>query len=217
MSLVEQAYQSIKERILRNEYGPRFQALEQEIANDLGMSRTPVREALIRLENEGLIECIPRRGMRVMPLSPEDMREIYQLLTCLETMAVDLLARTHPKLEEVAPLHAALDGMDRALEADDLSAWATADEQFHKSLLELCGNRRLNDMANTVLDQVHRARWVTLKLRPKPWDSNTEHRKVVEAVLEGDWSTARKVHYDHRLKATNLLLEIFEQDQFPEL
>jgi DNA-binding GntR family transcriptional regulator len=217
MSLVDQAYRQIKDRILTNQYGPRYQALEQEIANDLGMSRTPVREALIKLENEGLVQCIPRRGMRVVPLSSTDMKEIYQLLTSLETMAVDLLARQHPSPEDVAPLNEALDTMDSALEADDLSAWAKADEQFHKSLLELCGNRRLNDMAKTVFDQVHRARWVTLKLRPKPWDSNTEHRKVVEAVLEGDWATARQVHYDHRSRATNLLLEIFEQDHLPEL
>ena len=158
MSLVDQAYQNIKDRILRNEYGPRYQALEQEIADDLGMSRTPVREALIRLENEGLVECIPRRGMRVVPLSSKDMREIYQVLTCLETMAVDLLARKHPKPKDITPLQNSLEKMDQALETKDLSGWAKADEQFHKSLLDLCGNRRLADMANTVFDQVYRAR-----------------------------------------------------------
>ncbi len=217
MSLVEQAYRKIKARILDNQYGPRYQALEQDIANDLGMSRTPVREALIRLENEGLVTCIPRRGMRVVPLSADDMREIYQLLTGLETTAVDLLARKHPRPKDISILNDAMDQMERALEENDLPAWARADEQFHKSLLELCGNRRLADMANTVLDQAHRARWVTLTLRPIPWDSNTEHRNTYRAVLEGDWAKARKCHYDHLLRAASILLKILEEDQLREL
>jgi len=217
MSLVDQAYQKIKDRILRNEYGPRYQALEQEIATDLGMSRTPVREALIRLENEGLVECIPRRGMRVVPLSSKDMKEIYQVITCLETMAVDLLARKKPSEDEVKPLEDALDEMDGALKTENLAEWAKADERFHKALLELCGNRRLADMANTVFDQVYRARWATLRLRPTPWNSNTEHRSVVAAIREGKWSEAREIHYTHRLKATDVLTEILEQDRFPEL
>ena len=65
-SLVERAYAEIKRRIFSNEYPPGFQALEQEVASQLGMSRTPVREALIRLENERLVELVPRRGMRVV-------------------------------------------------------------------------------------------------------------------------------------------------------
>jgi DNA-binding GntR family transcriptional regulator len=217
MSLVEQAYQSIKDRILRNEYGPRYQALEQEIATDLGMSRTPVREALIRLQNEGLVQCIPRRGMRVVPLSAKDMKEIYQVLTSLETMAVDLLARSQPKPEDIAPLQKALDDMDQALESEDLAAWATADENFHKALLDLCGNRRLADMANTVMDQVYRARWVTLRLRPTPWQSNAEHRGVVEAILKGDWEAARAIHYDHRREASEVITQFLDQEHVPEL
>ena len=103
-SMVVAAYDLIKERILKNEYEPGFQALEPEIAQELGMSRTPVREALIRLSNEGLVEVIPRRGFRVVPLSPADMREIYQVLTALESMAAEVLAKRKPTLEELAPM-----------------------------------------------------------------------------------------------------------------
>ena len=76
-SLVDAAYQGIRRRILDNVWAPGFQAMEQEVALELGMSRTPVREALIRLAKEGLVEVVPRRGMRVLPVSPTDMREIY--------------------------------------------------------------------------------------------------------------------------------------------
>src|SRR4051812_8794246 len=76
-------YQRLKQRILDNEYAPGTQVLEQDLASGLGLSRTPVREALIRLQQEGLVEVVPRHGMRVLPLSPRDMREIYTVLTSL--------------------------------------------------------------------------------------------------------------------------------------
>ena len=120
---------------------PGHRALEQEVALALGMSRTPVREALMRLQNEGLVEVIPRHGMRVLPVSPNDMREIYQILTALECMAAELLAQRKPSDKELEPLVAATKAMDKALKAEDLDAWAAADERFHAHLVELAGNR----------------------------------------------------------------------------
>lgn len=86
------AYGEIKRRILDNEMPAGFQALEQELAELLEMSRTPVREALVRLADEGMVEVRPRHGMRVLPLSSADMREIYQILASLESTAAALAA-----------------------------------------------------------------------------------------------------------------------------
>jgi DNA-binding GntR family transcriptional regulator len=216
-SMVESAYLQIKERILNNEYQPGFQAMEPEVAKQLGMSRTPVREALIRLANEGLVEIIPRRGMRVVPLSVADMEEIYQVLTALEAMAAEVLARREPTLEELAPMEDAVNRLNEALENDDLDAWAVADEKFHRSLLELCGNQRLASMAATVYDQAFRARMISLRLRPKPWKSNEEHKALLDAIKEGDWQKARKIHGDHRRNASRVLTEVLEKYQLKHL
>ena len=140
-SLVDAAYAQIRQRILDNVWPPGHRALEQEVALALGMSRTPVREALMRLRNEGLVEVIPRHGMRVLPVSPTDMREIYQILTALECMAAELLAQRKPSDAELKPLVDASKAMDKALKADDLDAWAAADERFHAHFIELAGNR----------------------------------------------------------------------------
>ncbi len=210
-SLVEKAYREIKKRILDNTLPPGHQALEQEIAAELDMSRTPVREALIRLEKEGLVELVPRRGMRVVPLSPADMKEIYEVLTCLEAMAAELLARRGVGPEELEPMERAVSKMDQSLETDDLEAWAVADEEFHRTLLELCGNQRLAEMAFAVWDQVHRARFVSLRLRLKPWQSNSDHRAVLEAVRRGDWREARELHSRHRRRAGEEITGILEQ------
>ena len=216
-SLVDLAYGEVKKKILDNEYYPGFQALEQEIAQDLGVSRTPVREALIRLQHEGLVELIPRRGMRVVPVVASDMNEIYDVLTSLESMAAELLARQKPDAKTLEPMKVATRDMELALENDDLEAWAKADERYHRSLIDLCGNGRLANMANTVRDQGHRARMVTLRLRDKPVASIDEHQQVLEAIERGDWQTARDVHYQHRKRASVELTNILEKYKLPQL
>jgi DNA-binding GntR family transcriptional regulator len=214
---VAKAYSAVKARILGGEYGAGFQATEPEVADSLSMSRTPVREALIQLQQEGLIEIVPRRGMRVVPLSPGDMREIYEVLTALETMAVELLARRPPAADDIALLEQALTQMDAALDAGDLRAWAVADEQFHRGFVERCGNGRLAAMAGTVWDQVHRARMASLRLRPSPRHSNDEHRQLLDAIRRGDAATARDVHYQHRMRTATLLVGLLQEYQWPGL
>ena len=100
-SQAQRAYGAIKRQILDNEMPAGFQALEHELAARLGMSRTPVREALIRLEREGLIEIVPRKGMRVVPISTEDMREIYEVITALEARAAERLAERRPSRDDL--------------------------------------------------------------------------------------------------------------------
>jgi len=216
-SLVDRAYDKVKKRILDNQYYPGYQALEKEIADDLGMSRTPVREALIRLQHEGLVQLIPRRGVRIVPIVPSDMKEIYDVLTSLESMAAELLARRKPGAEELEPMKSATEDMEAALDRDDLEAWAEADERYHRSLIELCGNRRLATMANTVRDQGHRARMVTLRLREKPVGSIQDHRQLLDAIEKGDWKAARRIHYDHRQRASSELTRILEKYRLPQL
>ena len=216
-SLVERAYDEVKKKILDNEYYPGYQALEQEIAEDLGVSRTPVREALIRLQHEGLVDLIPRRGMRVVPIVAADMKEIYDVLTSLESMAAELLAQQQPDSATLEPMKKATADMEVALQRDDLDAWAQADERYHRCLIDLCGNRRLANMANTVRDQGHRARMVTLRLREKPVASIDEHQQVLDAIERGDWKTARDVHYQHRKRASDELTNILEKYKLPQL
>ena len=216
-SLVDAAYAQIRQRILDNVWPPGHRALEQEVALALGMSRTPVREALMRLRNEGLVEVIPRHGMRVLPVSPTDMREIYEILTALECMAVELLAQRRPSDAELKPLVDACKAMDRALKADDLDAWAAADERFHAHFIELAGNRQLRATVLNYWDRAHRARMFTLRLRPKPVNSTKEHRQMVERLRAGDAEGAARVTRVHRARATAELIAIFEHYRLPHL
>lgn len=216
-SLVDAAYDRIRRRILDNVWPPGHRALEQEVALELGMSRTPVREALLQLQNEGLVEVIPRHGMRVLPVSPTDMREIYEILTALECMAAELLARKKPTDAELQPLVDATDAMDAALKADDLDAWARADERFHAQLLELAGNRQLQATVLNYWDRAHRARMFSLRLRPAPVNSTREHMQLVDSLRAGDPEGAARVNRAHRERANRELLAIFERYKLAQM
>jgi DNA-binding GntR family transcriptional regulator len=208
LTRVEMAYAELKSRIMDNLYPPNRRYLESELAVELGMSRTPIREALIRLEKDGLIELTPRHGMRVVPLSADDMREINEALACLETAAAEMFARQRPSAEDLAPLEQAVQDMETALEHLDLEAWANADERFHRTLLEKCGNRRISDMAFGVWDIVHRARMLAVRLLPAPVKSTKEHRELLEALRKCDPEAARTVHKRQRARATRELVRV---------
>ncbi|MCB2006067.1 MAG: GntR family transcriptional regulator [Burkholderiaceae bacterium] len=216
-SLVDAAYDQIRRRILDNVWPPGHRALEQEVALELGMSRTPVREALLQLQNEGLVEVIPRHGVRVLPVSPTDMREIYEILTALECMAAELLARKKPSDAELQPLVDATDAMDAALKAEDLDAWARADERFHAQLLELAGNRQLQATVLNYWDRAHRARMFSLRLRPAPVNSTREHMQLVDSLRAGDPEGAARVNRAHRERANRELLAIFERYKLAQM
>lgn len=216
-SLVDDAYEQIRRRILDNVWPPGHRALEQEVALALGMSRTPVREALLRLQNDGLVEVIPRHGMRVLPVSPNDMREIYLVLTALECLAAELVAQRKPTDEDLAPLVAATKAMDQALKDDDLDAWAAADERFHAHLVDLAGNRQLQATVLNYWERSHRARMFTLRLRPTPVNSTREHLEMVQRFRAGDAAGAATVTRAHRERANRELVAIFEQFRLSQM
>ncbi len=214
---MDTAYEWIRRRILDNVWPPGHRALEQEVALELGMSRTPVREALVRLQNDGLVEVVPRHGMRVLPVSPEDMREIYEVLTALECMAAEIVARRKPGDAELQTLTQATADMDKALARDDLEAWAAADERFHVSLVELSGNRALANTVWNYWDRAHRARMLSLRLRPKPVNSTHEHMQMVERLRAGDVAGAAAVTRAHRERANQELVAIFERFKLKQM
>jgi DNA-binding GntR family transcriptional regulator len=213
----EFAYRLLKQKILDSDYPPGEHVLEQDVAAELKLSRTPVREAFVRLEQEGLLEIVPRHGIRISVLSPSDMRELYEVLTALEPAAVELLARRRPSDQELAPLVSACDAMEATLASKRLKAWAAADEAFHYNLAQLCGNRRLAAIIMTMWDQAHRARMFTLALRPLPKRSTEEHRAVVDAIRVGDVTEARELYAAHRRRGGDEMMTIIERHGFERL
>lgn len=217
LSQTQRAVRDLREMIVNNHLPPGSNYLETELAEMLGMSRTPVREAVIVLESQGLVESRPRRGVRVLPLSARDMEEIYEVLTELEAHAAERAASAPIKAADREAVETALRDMDLALAGDDREAWAEADKRFHDLLVQLAGNGRLSAIVDSFNDQVHRARMLTVRLRPSPTKSNQDHRDLFNAILAGDAAKARTLHVRHRTEAKNLIIGLLESHGFHQV
>lgn len=205
------AVKEIRSLIFSGDLGAGTDHLESELAARLGMSRTPVREALLRLESQGLVEVRPRKGIRIKPLSPTDMAEIYDILTELESLAAANAAQRNLTETDLAPLATAISDMERALGNNDREAWAVADTHFHQHLVELGNNQRIIQIVRMMSDQVRRARAVTLYMRPPPTSSNRDHKQVLEAIRNGAADEAREIHRQHRLTAKAVLIDLLKR------
>ncbi|GLQ36032.1 GntR family transcriptional regulator [Amylibacter marinus] len=185
--------------------------LEAELAARLGMSRTPVRDATLILASQGLLEVRPRKGVRILTLSADDMHEIYEVLTELESLSAASAARKNYGPKDLEMLAKTVTDMETALAEEDLQAWANADEAFHSELVRLGGNRRIASIVENFNDQVRRARAMTLKIRPMPHQSSKDHSALFQAIARGDATAAHQIHWQHRDSARQLITGLLEQ------
>jgi len=212
-TLVEAAYTAIKEAIRNGVFPPGFQGSELEIAERLGMSRTPVHQAIIQLQGEGMVELRAKRGVIISALSPVDMREVYDVIIALEGMAAVLICeRPEAERETICrQLEAENARIAEALSRDDLGQWADHDAAFHALLVEAAGNGRLERIAKVNIDQSYRARRLTLKLRSKPTQSVVEHQAIIDGLRNGDAAAACQAAQDHKIKARDLIVNVLER------
>ena len=186
---------------------------DREIAARLNLSRTPIREAIQRLAAEGLVKVIPRRGTRVLPLRPDDVREIHQISKALELeAALILMSRADVDL---TPLRQAVDTMAAALGRDDRNAWAEADMRFHLSVVDLCGNKRLAGLYHQQRGLTDRARFFALHLRELPTRSTEEHRVMLEKLESRDAPGLERVYREHWDRTTAELLDLIARHGTP--
>ncbi|MEP1934410.1 MAG: GntR family transcriptional regulator [Roseibium sp.] len=205
------AMEQIRQLIFDGELAAGSDHLESELADRLGMSRTPVREATLMLAQQGLLDIRPRKGVRIATLSLKDMAEIYSVLTELESLAAEEAASKSYGDDDLADLKYSIEAMDRALSEDDREAWAIADDAFHKELVRLGGNTRVQSIVSMMSNQVRRARAMTLYIRPVPLKSNEDHRAVFNAIQEGDAKQARERHRSHRQQAREVLIALLQK------
>ncbi|MDP4006682.1 GntR family transcriptional regulator [Methylobacterium sp. NEAU K] len=209
-SLVDDAYAAMRDAIREARLPPGYQASEQEIALRLGMSRTPVHEAAIRLQEDGLVRVLPRRGIRILALAPEDMREIYDVIIAIEGRAAELVATLSgpERLRAADDLDAHTRAMEAAQAAGDLPAWGRADAAFHAALIGHARNGRMSRIVQAINDQSHRARMLTLNLRRGLEASGADHRQIAAAIRAGESEVALAAARDHRLRARSELLPL---------
>lgn len=204
----DRAYHDLRYRILTGRLAPGTTLLETELAALLSLSRTPVREATIRLAEERLITIKPRHGITVRPLTLNDVRDILDVLSALEIRAVELVAQRGLTESESDLLYQMLDRMERVTDANDIAQWSDLDDDFHSAIATMCGNERLLGTLDEYWGQQYRPRMMIVPLRPMPTLSNVEHRRIVDALAAGNVEAARESQRLHRERADRQQLNL---------
>ncbi|MGF9801123.1 GntR family transcriptional regulator [Brevibacillus agri] len=214
--LPQRAYLATRHAIRHLQLPPGQTVLEREMTEILGMSRTPVREALVRLEMEGWVRLIPRRGFIVAPIVADDLQQIYEVVEALDGIAGSL-ATVRATSEELDRLDRLIEEQEKALESGDLLAWTDLDDQFHHNIVDLAQNPRLRGIMDSQSDQLYRARLYTINLRPKPTRSIMEHKAIVSVMRTGEPQAARMMLQSHRYRARNEIIEAIRSKTMPSI
>lgn len=188
VSLVDLAVSRLTRDILSGKSDPGERLVEEQLTRRLGISRAPLREALRLLAQQGLVEHVPRRGVRVATLSDRDVRELYELRDVLERFAVRAgipVARE----SDLAGLRATLQAMREATRAGDRMAVAESHRAFHVALVALAGNRQLSAVYGSILVKLQLYMAINLRREAEaaqPSDGVHRHERLFEAVAGGD-------------------------------
>lgn len=207
--LPQQAYIIIQQAIRNLQLQPNEAFLEREIIDMLEMSRTPVREALIRLEMDRWIRLTPRKGFSVEPIIKENIEQICQIAEALDGVAAEL-ATLNMEEKQLDMLDSLIARQEKCLDENNLEAYLDADNQFHHLIVEYSRNERLQNIMDSHSDQLYRARLFTINERKLPVRSIKEHKAIVAAMRAEDSKAAQLLMHSHRHRGGQEILGIIE-------
>ena len=214
LSLVNQAYKELKRIILDHEIPQGGKLKEAELAAALGISRTPVREAINRLEREGLVEIFPQRGAFVVRFTEKDIYELFLIRENLEGLAAYLAAENMTE-KDLAILKSCVDGFEEPYSKKDIQRYARDDFRFHETIVMLSGSRRLTKLIATLHDHIHLFRLTTKGLSSRMKTSLAEHQQLIEAFRRRDAEEAERrmrQHIRHVRHGVMKNIKIFVED-----
>ena len=214
-TLWQRVHEHLRDEILSGRLTPGTELSEVALAESLGVSRGPIREALGRLAAEGLVTIRPRRGAVVRALSNDEFIEAYQVREALEMMAVRLAVPTFTKEDTVAMEQLIADMTSRG-EAGDVQGFFEANTEFHQRFFEVAGNRMLTELYRQLRGQIDRHRLRSLELRGDLTRSIAEHKAILRAAASGDVERAVHLVSEHiRVPQIRLLVEDHEPESPP--
>lgn len=195
--LREVAYERLKDAIRHADVPPGYPLSETRLSRVLGISRTPVREALQQLSQEGLVEVIPGRVVTVASRSIRDVLNVVHIRLLLEPEMMRLTTEVI-SADQLETLRQTVDEMEEALENEDQEAWSEADTVFHETLSDTCPNQLLGEIVVQMRNRVHHLANVDSQTNPKRLrECTAEHRQILEAMIARDPQAAEKATRDH--------------------
>ena len=205
LPLSELAYSKIRAAVVSGAIQPGSLFREADLVRQLGVSRTPIREALRRLQTEGLIAATPPRGFLVLEVSPDELAEIYRVREVLEALAAHLAAERHSRVD-LAVMEECLDVMESAYHDHDDDALAAANRDFHDAIAAASHNRYLIGVLREAREVFERYRPVAIAKPRRRTAAHDEHRRLLEAIRNGDAQQAADIVSAHVSEALRVRL-----------
>ena len=204
--LKDEAYLQIKGRLLSGAYAPGSFLSERQLARDLGMSKTPVKTALERLEGEGYITVSPQQGILVRELSIREIVDQYEIRTALETFVVKTLAGRLSEAQ-VDSVRTNLDAYAQLRKRPDVTAAVSLDATFHTQFIDFLGNQEIARVFTQLRDRMQRIVTRVFQMSSQRIEgSHNEHRAIAEAVINGQGEVAAKLIAAHLERGKQLIL-----------
>lgn len=209
-NLGSQVFEQVKGMILRGEIPPGRRIIENEVADSMGISRTPVREAVHRLAAEGFLNPLPKGGYAVRGLTLSGVEETFDIRSTLESFAAFLAAKRFAD-EELLPLEEKIDEFQRYLDGNDLSELTRINTDFHELLYALSRSPRLIKMIHDLRDDIFLLRKVMLNSEDMAPLSNQDHREMLKAMKKRDAQKVEKLVKKHILRGKEFVLREFKK------
>ena len=203
----EYVYRRVRGAILNGELAPGETMSQVALADELGVSRTPLREALRMLQGEGLIEARMNRRVRVAPVSADDLEELYAVRVALEAQALRLSVG-RMRSEHIARLEGSIAEMAHFAEQRDMQRWLVPHAEYHRQLTVLAGER-FSQLLSQMFDHAERYRRLHLGAGPSAWGT-ADHREILDAVKAGDEYQAAALLAQHLSRVAFEVAELLE-------
>jgi DNA-binding GntR family transcriptional regulator len=193
-------FNTLRQAILKGELAPGERLMEVSLAQKLGVSRTPVREAIRKLELEGLVLMIPRRGAEVARISEKNLRDVLEVRRGLEDLTMELACQRISE-SQIVELKKANVNFENSLTSNDVTMIAEADERFHEIIYKATGNDKLVQVINNIKEQMYRYRLEYIKDSAKRQKLVAEHKAIVAALEQRSLKDAQdrmRAHIDNQ-------------------
>ncbi len=211
LQLARLAYEALRDSILSGHLAPGNIVNEMALAKELGISRTPVREALLELSSQGLVEILPRKGIRIKYFTERDVNEVCDIRELIELAVVEGLARKSAG-RSLKRLESALEQQRQAVTDGDMVGFLEADRRFHMALTGLTDNRRLRKILENLGDLIHVMGKEGLTRAGRVAEVLDEHLNVVDCIKQGKIGEAKEAMRLHLQKSRNAILEGLKRD-----
>lgn len=196
LPLRDVVFNTLRKAILTGELKPGERLMEIHLADQLGVSRTPIREAIRKLELEGLVTMIPRRGAEVAQITEKNLKDVLEVRRALDALCAELACERITE-EETARLKKACDDFEKAVATGSATVIAEADVALHDIIVAATGNQRLIQLISNLSEQMYRYRFEYIKDEKEHIHLVEEHRMIYESILARDKAKAAQAAREH--------------------